>query len=80
MAVGEAEADVEAPTWYAVAPGDAVSHSQGSANRQSRQQRGGGSQKERVPCWQTQGGPWDLAVHPSLGQFRRPCSTVERRG
>ena len=40
-AVGEAEADVEAPTRGAVAPGDAVSDSQGSANRQSRQQGGG---------------------------------------
>ena len=79
-AVGEAEADVEVPTRGAAAPGDAVSDSQGSANRQSRQQRGGGSQNERVPCSQTQGGPWDLAVHPSLGQFRRPCSTVRRRG
>ena len=79
-AVGEAEADVEAPTRGAAAPGDAVSDSQGSGNRQSRQQRGGGSQNEGVPCSQTQGGPWDLAVHSSLGQFRRPCSTVRRRG
>ena len=79
-AVGEAEADMEAPTRGAAAPGDAVSDSQGSANRQSRQQRVGGSQNEQVPCSQTQGGPWDLAVHPSLGQFRRPCFTVRRRG
>ena len=64
----------------AAAPGDTVSDSQGYVNRQSRQQRGGGSQNERVPCSQTQGGPWDLTVHPSLGQFRRPCSTVRRRG
>ena len=79
-AVGEAEADVEAPTRGAAAPGDAVSDSQGSANRQSRQQQGGWSQNEQVPCSQTQGGPWDLAVHPSLGQFYRPCSTVRKRG
>ena len=78
-AVGEAEADVEAPTRGAAAPGDAVSDSQGSTNRQSRQQ-GVGSQNEWVPCSQTQGSPWDLAVHPSLGQFRRPCSTVRKRG
>ena len=78
-AVGEAEADAEAPTRGAAAPGDAVSDSQGSTNRQSRQQ-GGGSQNERVPCSQTQGGPWDLAVHPSWGQFRRPCYTVRKRG
>ena len=78
-AVGEAKADVKAPTRGAAAPGDVVSDSQGSANRQSRQQRGGGSQNERVPCSQTQGGPWDLAVHPILGQFRRPWSTVRRR-
>ena len=32
-AVGEAEADVEAPTRGAAAPGDAVSENQGSANR-----------------------------------------------
>ena len=42
--------------------------------------RGGGSQNEWVPCSQTQGGPWDLAVHPSLGQFCRACSTVRKRG
>ena len=30
---------------------------------------GGGGKNERVPCLQTQGGLWDLAVHPSLGQF-----------
>ena len=66
--VGEAEADVEAPTRGAAAPGDVVPDSQGSANR-SRQQGGGGGQSERVPCSQTQGGPWDLAVHPSFGQF-----------
>ena len=42
--------------------------------------RGGGSQNERVPCSQTQGGPWDLAVHPSLDKFRRPCSMVRKRG
>ena len=68
-AEAEAEADVEAPTRGAAAPGDAVSDSQGSANRQSRRHGGGGRQNERVPCSQTQGGPWDLAVHPSLGKF-----------
>ena len=78
MAVGGAEVDVEAPTRGVAAPGGAVSDSQGSANRQSRQQRRWGSQNEGVPCSQTQGGPWDLAVHPSLGHFRRPCSTVRR--
>ena len=78
-AVGKAGADVEAPTRGAAAPGDAVSDSQGSANWKSRQ-KGGESQNERVPCSQTQGGPWDLAVHPSLGQFRRPCSTARKRG
>ena len=36
-AVREAEADVKAPTRGVAAPGDAVSDSQGSANRQSRQ-------------------------------------------
>ena len=40
--LGEAEADVEAPTRGAAAPGKAVSDSLGSANRQSRQQGGGG--------------------------------------
>ena len=40
-AVGKAEADVEVPTRGAAAPGDAICDSQGSANRQSRQQRGG---------------------------------------
>ena len=39
-AVGEAEADLEAPTRGTAAPGDAVSDSQGSANRQSRRQGG----------------------------------------
>ena len=43
--------------------------------------RGGGEgQNELVPCLQTQGGPWDLAVHPSLGQFLRPCFTVRKKG
>ena len=42
--------------------------------------RGGGGQNERGPCSQTQGGTWDLAVHPSLGQFCRACSTVRKRG
>ena len=41
-AVGAAEADVEAPTQGAVAPGETFSESLGSANRQSRQQWGGG--------------------------------------
>ena len=45
-AVGEAEADVKAPTRGAAAPGEAVSDSLGSANRQSRQQCVGGSQNE----------------------------------
>ena len=79
-AVGEAEANVETPTQGAAAPGEAVSDSLGSANRQSRQQGGEGSWNELVPCSQTQRGPWDLAVHPSPGQFRRPCSTVRKRG
>ena len=48
-AVGEAEADVEAPTRGAAAPGDAVSDSQGSANRQSRQQGGGGGRISGYP-------------------------------
>ena len=26
------------------------------------------------------GRSWDLAVHPRLAQFRRPCSTVRKRG
>ena len=69
---------MEAPTRGAAAPGEAVSDSLGSANRQSRQQ-GGGGQNELVPCSQTQRGPY-LAVHPSPGQFRRPCSTVRKRG
>ena len=90
-AVGEPEADVEAPTRGAAGPGDAVPDSQVSANRQSRQQGGGGGgQNERLPCSQTQRGPWDLAVHPSLGQLspalfydekerlNRNCSTDSR--
>ena len=40
-AVGEAEADVEAPTRGAAAPGETISDSLGSINRQSRQQGGG---------------------------------------
>ena len=40
-AVGEMEADVEAPTRGAAAPGEAVSDSLGSANRQGRQQGSG---------------------------------------
>ena len=75
----EAETDVEAPTRGAAAPGGSVSDSLGSANRQGQQQ-GGGGQNELVPCSQTQGDSWDLAVHLSLGQFRRPCSTVRKRG
>ena len=66
-AVGEVEADVETPTRGTAAPGEAVSDSLGSANRQSRQQGGEGSQNELVPCSQTQRGPWDLAVHPNPG-------------
>ena len=79
-AVEEAEADVEAPTRGASAPGEAVSDSLGFANRQSRQEGGGGSQNELVPCSQAQRGPWDLAVHPSLSQFHRPRSTMRKRG
>ena len=48
-AVGEAEADVEAPTRGAAAPGEAVSDSLGSANRQSRQQGGGGARTSLYP-------------------------------
>ena len=47
--VGEAEAYVEAPTRGAAAPGDAVSNSQGSANRQSRQQGGEGARTSGYP-------------------------------
>ena len=65
--VGEAEVDVEAPTRGAAAPEDAVSDSLGSANWHSRQQ--GGGRNERAP-----------SVHPSLGQIRRPCFTVRKRG
>ena len=71
---------METLTRGAAAPGEAVSDSLGSVNWQSREQGGGGSQNELVPCSQTQGGPWNLAVHPSPGQFRRPCSTVRKRG
>ena len=76
-AVGEAEADVEAPTRGAAAPGDAVSDSLGSAEPTAG---GGGRQNELVPCSQTRGGTWDLVVHLSLGQFPRPYSTVRKRG
>ena len=79
-AVEEMEADVEAPTPGASAPGEAVPDSLSSANRQSRQQGGGGSQNELVLCSQTQRGPWDLAVHPSPGQFRRSRLTMRKRG
>ena len=48
-AVGGAEADVEAPTRGAAAPGEAVSDSLGSANRQSRQQRGGEARTSWYP-------------------------------
>ena len=49
-AVGEAEADVEAPTRGAASPGEAVSDSLGSANGQSRQQGGGGVRTSWYPA------------------------------
>ena len=56
-AVGETEeVDVEGPTWGAAAPGEVVSDSLASANRQSRRQ-GEGGHNDLVPCLQTQGGP-----------------------
>ena len=56
-AVGETEeVDVEGPTWGAAAPGEVVSDSLASANRQSRQQ-GEGGHNDLVSCLQTQGGP-----------------------
>ena len=48
-AVGEAEADVETPTRGAAAPGEAVSDSLGSVNRQSRQQGEGGARTSWYP-------------------------------
>ena len=89
-AVGGAEVDVEAPTRGTAAPGEAVSDSLGSANRQSRQQKEGGGQNELVPCSQTQRGPWDLvgapkpvSVSPALfhgekERLNRNCSTDSR--
>ena len=74
--VGEAEVDVEAPTRGAAAPGEAVFDSMGSANRQSRRQRG----REPERAGTLFGDAWDLAVHPSLGQCCRPCFTVSKRG
>ena len=89
VAVREAEADVEAPTRGAAAPRDAVSDSQGSANRQSRQQGGGGAERVGTlfadagrsvgPC----GAPKLGLVSPALfhgekERLNRNCSTDSR--
>ena len=66
-AVGEVEAAVKAQTRGAAAPGEAVSDSLGSANRQSRQRGGGGGRtscycssaaaKSRFACTELLSGP-----------------------
>ena len=76
-AVGEAEADVEAPTRGG---GEAVSDSLGSANRQSRQQGGRRARTSWYPVRRRREVRGTSSVHPSPGQFRRPCSTVRKRG
>ena len=88
-AVGGAAVDVEAPTRGTAAPGEAISDSLGSTNRQSRQQKGGGA-NELVLCSQTQRGPWDLVGAPKPGsvspalfhgekeRLNRNCSTDSR--
>ena len=85
MAVGEAEVDEEAPTRGAAAPGEAapgetVFWQSGLCQPAEPTAGGGGGENERVPCSQTQGDPWNLAVHSSLGQLCRPRSTVRKRG
>ena len=89
-AVGEAEADVEPPTRGAAAPGDAVSDSQGSANRQSRQQRGGGEPERAGTLFADAGrsvgprgapklGPVSPALfHGEKERLHRKCSTDSR--
>ena len=88
-AVREAEADVEAPTRGAVAPGEAISDSRGSANRQSRQQ--GGGEPERAgtlfadagSSMGPRGAPKPGSVSPALfhgekERLNRNCSTDSR--
>ena len=72
-AVGGAEADLEAPP-------RPVSDSLGSANRQSRQQREGGAKTSWYPVRRRREVRGTSSEHPSPGQFRRPCSTVRKRG
>ena len=89
MAVGEVEADVEVPTRGAAAPGEAVSGSRGSANRQSRQQ--GGGEPERAGTLFAdagrpvgpRGAPKPGSVSPGLfhgekKKLNRNCSTDSR--
>ena len=76
----EAEADVEAPTRGAAAPGETFSDSLGSVNRQSRQQGGEGDRTSWYPARRRREVRGTSSVHPSPGQFRRPCSTVRNRG
>ena len=89
-AVGEAEVDVAAPTRGAVAPGEAVSDSLGSANRQSRQQgRGGGAERagtlfaDAGRSVEPRGEPKPESASPALfhgekERFNRNCSTNSR--
>ena len=79
-AVGEVETDVEAPTWGAAAPEEVVSDSLDSDNRQNRQHRAGGGRTSWYPIRRRREVRGTSLVHPSPGQFRRPCSTVRKRG
>ena len=89
-AIGEAKADAEAPTRGSAAPGEAVSDSIGSANRQSRQQGGGGEPERAGTLFADagrsvgpRGAPKPGSVSPALfhgekEKLTRNCSTDSR--
>ena len=88
-AVGEAEADVAAPTRGAAAPGEAVFDSLGSASRQSRQQGGGEPERagtlfaDAESSVGPRGAPKPGSVLPALfhgekERLNRNCSTDSR--
>ena len=81
---------MEAPTRGAAAPGEAVSDSLGSANRQSRQQGGGGEPERAGTLFADaersvgpRGAPKPVSVSPALlhgekKRLNRNCSTYSR--
>ena len=73
--------DVEAPTRGTAVPGEPVFRQSGLCQpAEPTAEGGGGARTSWYPVRRRRELHGTSSVHPSPGQFRRPCSTVRKRG